>query len=89
MFVVSLIVDMTEGERVGRMSWLLENQLFRSFLIFSIFRAIYGAGIVIITYFLATSDEAPIWVSVAFLLSSMVISRVIFRAIKKRWPQLT
>ena len=89
MFVVSLIVDMTEGERVGRMTWLLENQLFRSFLIFSIFRAIYGAGIVIITYFLATSDEAPIWVSVAFLLSSMVISRVIFRAIKKRWPQLT
>ena len=89
MFVVSLIVDMSEGERVGRMSWLLENQLFRSFLIFSIFRAIYGAGILIITYLLATSDEAPIWVSVAFLLSSMVISRVIFRAIKKRWPQLT
>ena len=89
MFVVSLIVDMTEGERVGRMSWLLENQLFRSFLIFSIFRAIYGAGILIITYFLATSDEAPVWVSVAFLLSSMVISRVIFMAIKKRWPQLT
>ena len=88
MFVVSLIVDMTEGERVGRMSWLLENQLFRSFLIFSIFRAIYGAGIVIITYFLATSDEASIWVSVVFLLSSMVISRVIFRAIKKRWPGL-
>ena len=88
MFVVSLIVDMTEGERVGRMSWLLENQLFRSFLIFSIFRAIYGAGILIITYFLATSDETPIWVSMAFLLSSMVISRVIFRAIKKRWPRL-
>ena len=89
MFVVSLIVDMTEGERVGRMTWLLENQLFRSFLIFSIFIAIYGAGILIITYLLATSDEAPIWVSVAFLLSSMVISRVIFRAIKKRWPRLT
>ena len=89
MFVVSLIVDMSEGERFGRMSWLLENQLFRSFLIFSIFRAIYGAGIVIITYFLAASDEAPIWVSVAFLLSSMVISRIIFRAIKKRWPKLT
>ena len=80
---------MSGGERVGLMSWFLENQLFRSFLIFSVFRAIYGAGIVIITYFLATSGEAPIWVSVAFLLSSMVISRVIFRAIKKRWPQLT
>ena len=88
MFVVSLVVVMSERERVGPISRLLDNRLFRSFLIFSIFRAIYGAGIVIITYFLATSDEAPIWVSVAFLLSSMVISRVIFRAIKKRWPGL-
>ena len=88
MFVVSLVVVMSERERVGPISRLLDNRLFRSFLIFSVFRAIYGAGIVIITYFLATSDEAPIWVSVAFLLSSMVISRVIFRAIKKRWPGL-
>ena len=88
MFVVSLVVVMSERERVGPISRLLDNRLFRSFLIFSIFRAIYGAGIVIITYFLATSDEAPIWVSVAFLISSMVISRVIFRAIKKRWPGL-
>ena len=79
---------MSERERVGPLSRLLENRLFRSFLIFSIFRAFYGAGIVIITYFLVTSGEAPIWVSVAFLLSSMVISRVIFRAIKKKWPRL-
>ena len=88
MFVVSLVVVMSERERAGPISRLLDNRLFRSFLIFSIFRAIYGAGIVIITYFLATSDEAPIWVSVAFLLSSMVVSRVIFRGIKKRWPAL-
>ena len=88
MFVVSLVSIMSERERVGPLSRLLENRLFRSFLIFSIFRAFYGAGIVIITYFLVTSGETPIWVSVAFLLSSMVISRVIFRAIKKRWPGL-
>ena len=79
---------MSERERVGPLSRLLENRLFRSFLIFSIFRAFYGAGIVIVTYFLVTSGEAPVWVSVAFLLSSMVISRVIFRAIKKKWPGL-
>ena len=88
MFVVSMTANMSEGGRVGLISRILENQLFRSFLIFSIFRAIYGAGIVIITYFLATSGETPIWVSMVFLLSSMVISRVIFRAIKKRWPVL-
>ena len=87
MSLVSLIVDMS-GEGAGPVSWLPENQILRSFLIFSIFRAIYGAGIVVITYFLATSDDAPIWISVIFLLSSMVISRVIFRAIKKRWPHL-
>mgnify|MGYP004229904657 CR=1 FL=1 len=88
MFVVSLVSIMSERERVGPLSRLLENRLFRSFLIFSIFRAFYGAGIVIVTYFLVTSGEAPVWVSVAFLLSSMVISRVIFRAIKKKWPGL-
>tara|TARA_B100000575_G_scaffold223669_1_gene184158 strand:+ start:4645 stop:4914 length:270 start_codon:yes stop_codon:yes gene_type:complete len=88
MSVVSLNINMPEREESGTMSRVLENQLFRSFLIFSIFRAFYGAGILIITYFLATSDEAPIWVSVAFLLSSMVISRVTFRLIKKRWPRL-
>ena len=88
MFVVPLVSIMSERERVGQLSRLLENRLFRSFLIFSIFRAFYGAGIVIITYFLVTSGEAPIWVSVAFFLSSMVISRVIFRAIKKKWPGL-
>ena len=87
MSLVSLIVNMSE-EGGGPISWLPENQILRSFLVFSIFRAIYGAGIVVITYFLATSDDAPIWISVIFLLSSMVISRVIFRAIKKRWPNL-
>ena len=87
MSLVSLIVNMSE-ERVGPKSWLPEYHKLRSFIVFSIFRAIYGAGIVVITYFLATSDDAPIWISVIFLLSSMVISRVIFRAIKKRWPNL-
>ena len=87
MTVVSLIRNMSK-EGAGPISWLPKNKILRSFLIFSIFRAIYGAGIVIIAYFLATSDDAPIWISVIFLLSSMVASRVIFRAIKRRWPHL-
>ncbi|MBE45513.1 MAG: hypothetical protein CMB02_02505 [Euryarchaeota archaeon] len=67
---------------------VLASNAFRSFLVFSIFRAIYGAGILVITYLLATSEQSPRWVSVAFLLTSMVVSRVIFRAIKKSWPDL-
>ncbi|RAH06849.1 MAG: hypothetical protein CMA00_001200 [Methanobacteriota archaeon] len=71
------------------LSRLLGSKVFRSFLIFSVFRAIYGAGILVATYLIATSDDAPIWISIVFLLSSMVISRVIFRWIKHRWPQLS
>ena len=72
--------SMTLGQKV------LGSKAFRAFLVFSVFRAIYGAGILIVTYLLATSEEAPPWVSVAFLLTSMVVSRVIFRVIKRRWP---
>jgi len=67
---------------------LLGSKAFRAFLVFSAFRAVYGAGILVVTYLLATSGKAPIWVSGLFLLASMVFSRVIFRRIKRRWPQL-
>jgi hypothetical protein len=67
---------------------VLSNKAFRAFLVFSAFRAVYGAGILVVTYLLATSEEAPLWVSVAFLLTSMVVSRKIFRAIKRKWPGL-
>ena len=66
----------------------LANPLFRGFLIFSIFRAIYGAAILGVTWFLATNDETPWWTSILFLLFSMILSRIIFRLIKRRWPNL-
>ena len=69
-------------------SKILANPLFRGFLIFSIFRAFYGALILAITWFLATNDETPWWTSILFLLFSMVLSRIIFRLVKKRWPDL-
>ena len=67
---------------------LLGSKAFRAFLVFSAFRAVYGAGILVVTYLLATSGRAPIWVSGLFFIASMVFSRVIFRGIKRRWPQL-
>ena len=67
---------------------VLGSKAFRAFLVFSAFRAVYGAGILAVTYVLATSGEAPLWASVAFLLTSMVVSRVIFRAMKRKWPGL-
>ena len=70
------------------MQKVFSNPLFRTFLIFSIFRAFYGAGILVVTWFLATSGEAPWWSPIIFLLFSMVLSRILFRRIKLRWPHL-
>ena len=63
---------------------LLENPVFRSFVAFYIFRAFYGVGILAVTYFLSTSAEAPWYVSVGFLLCSMLFSRWLFKQIKAR-----
>ena len=59
------------------------SNLFKSFLLFSIFRAFYGTGILIVTWFLATESEGPWWLSIIFLACSMVFSRVLFKWIKK------
>ena len=61
---------------------LLSSNVFKSFLLFAIFRAFYGAGILIVTWFLATESEGPWWLSIIFLACSMVFSRVLFRWIK-------
>ena len=63
---------------------LRANPLFRSFILFSIFRAFYGVGILAVTYFLSTSAEAPLPVSIVFLLLSMIFSRWLFKQIKGR-----
>jgi hypothetical protein len=62
----------------------LGNPVVRSFIAFSVFRAFYGAGILLVTYFLSTSAEAPWPVSVGFLVFSMVFSRWLFKRIKGR-----
>ena len=66
---------------------LISNPVVRSLLIFSAFRAVYGAGILVVTWFLATSDETPFWVSIVFLMCSMVFSRILFKFLKKQWSK--
>ncbi len=78
------------GERISQLpeqNWLqrfLANPLVKSFIAYSIFRAFYGMGILIVTYFIATSENNPWWYSLVFLMFSMVFSRILFRWIKKR-----
>ena len=64
---------------------LMSNPVVRSLLIFSAFRAVYGTGILVVTWFLATSDETPFWFSIVFLICSMVFSRILFKFLKKKW----
>ncbi len=62
----------------------LDNPLVKSFIAYAIFRAFYGMGILVVTYFLATSESSPWWYSLLFLAFSMVFSRLLFRWIKRR-----
>lgn len=70
------------------LSRVWSNPVVRGMLMFSAFRAIYGMGILVVTWFLATSGEAPWWTSLVFLACSMVFSRLLLRGIKARWPRL-
>ena len=66
------------------MTWfsdLLDHPLMKSFIAYSIFRAFYGAGILVVTYFVDRETAVPWWLFLAF---SMVFSRILFRWIKSR-----
>jgi len=62
----------------------MEHPLMKSFIAYSIFRAFYGAGILVVTYFVDRETAVPWW---AFLAFSMVLSRVLFRRLKSRRPE--
>ena len=61
-----------------------EHPLFRSFLLYSAFRAVYGFGILLFAYFFATSTEAPWWVTALIFIASMIFSRILFKFIKSK-----
>ncbi|MGB1569148.1 MAG: hypothetical protein ACPHFS_04590 [Candidatus Thalassarchaeaceae archaeon] len=65
----------------SRINEFLENKLVKSFIAYSIFRAFYGFGILIVTYFIDKNTIIPWWL---FLLFSMIFSRILFKQIKKR-----
>lgn len=71
---------MSEASFIER---LRTNSLFKSFLFYSAFRAVYGFGILLVAYFFATSTEAPWWATALFFMASMIFSRILFRFIKK------
>ena len=66
---------------MGWLSDVMDHPLMKSFIAFSIFRAFYGAGILVVTYFVDRETAVPWW---AFLAFSMVFSRVLFRWLKRR-----
>ena len=60
------------------------NPMFRSFILYSAFRAVYGVGILLFAYFFATSTEAPWWATVLIFIASMIFSRILFKFIKSK-----
>ena len=65
------------------------NPLFKSFLFYSAFRAVYGLGILFIAYFFATATESPWWLTVLIFIASMIFSRILFKFIKQKFGSST
>jgi len=61
------------------------SNLFRSFIIFSIFRFFYGFIVLFISYFFTTEYEDGIYYTLLFLLISVVFSRIIFKKMKVKF----
>tara|TARA_A200000113_G_scaffold83471_1_gene74344 strand:+ start:1494 stop:1739 length:246 start_codon:yes stop_codon:yes gene_type:complete len=72
---------MSDASNVGR---LMDNPLFKSFLFYSAFRAVYGFGILLFAYFFATSTDSPWWATVLIFIASMIFSRILFKFIKSK-----
>ena len=66
---------------MSRLSDFLDHPLMKSFIAYSIFRAFYGVGILVVTYFVDRETAVPWWLFLAF---SMVFSRILFRWMKDR-----
>ena len=58
---------------------ILENKLFKTFVLFSVFRAIYGALVLFISYFLSTSYDDGILFTILFLVVSFIFSILNFQ----------
>ena len=64
---------------------ILSNKLFQSFLVFSIFRAIYGLVIVLIAYFAVQKYDLNIYGSIPLFIFSILISRYFFKKLKNQF----
>ena len=70
---------------VDKLKNILENKLFKTFVLFSVFRAIYGALVLFISYFLSTSYDDGILFTILFLVISFIFSRYMFKKLKPKF----
>ena len=64
---------------------IFSNKLIQSFLVFSIFRAIYGFIVVLIAYFFTQKFNLNIYGSLPIFIFSIFISRYFYKKFKLRF----
>ena len=64
---------------------ILSNKLLQSFIVFSIFRAIYGLIIVLIAYVFTQKYNLNIYGSLPVFIISIFISRIFYKKLKIRF----
>ena len=70
---------------IEKIKKIIEHKLFKTFILFSMFRAIYGAIVLIVSYYLTTSYEDGLMFTILFLIISIVLSRIVFKRIKPKF----
>ena len=65
--LLSFMDDLGRASHDDPSNGMLSHPMVRALLVFSAFRAVYGMGILVVTYTLATSENSPWWLSLIFL----------------------
>ena len=64
---------------------ILSNRILQSFIVFSIFRAIYGFTIVLFAYFFTQKYNLSIYGSLPIFIFSIFVSRYFYKKFKLRF----
>jgi len=64
---------------------IISNKILQSFIVFSLFRAVYGFVIVLIAYFFTQKYNLTIYGSLPIFILSIFISRYFFKKFKLRF----
>ena len=85
MLFITLFQKIEKGFFINKLNKIVTSKAFQTLLFFSVFRAIYGAFVVLFFYYFGYRANVGIEIYILYILISIIFSRFIFKGIKKRF----